>query len=323
MRKVGIEYPAARQVRFKDLGEPPALQPTQVLLVTRHSGITNGTERHALLGEHFWANAFPSVHGYQHVCTVEATGPEVRQFRTGDTVFYGQYVGHRGWHVVDVASAAASAYDTHLTIAIPDTVAPADCALLGVAGVAMRGARRARVAPGRRVWVAGLGLIGQFAAQSARALGAHVTVSDINPKRVELARQCGAHRAFDANAPGFWAALKEEGPYDCVIDCCGVQSLLMDVYEHQLLAYQGVVLLLAVRTETVFNWGMMHTKEASLEVSCHFSLDDLKVLLHFITHGIIRVTPLITHSVPIDDAIGIYEQLRDKPGDMLGVVFHW
>ncbi|HNT88509.1 MAG TPA: hypothetical protein PKL84_11655, partial [Candidatus Hydrogenedentes bacterium] len=80
---------------------------------------------------------------------------------------------------------------------------------------------------------------------------------------------------------------------------------------------------LAVRTETVFNWGMMHTKEASIEVSCHFSLDDLKVLLHFIGQGVMRVGPLITHNVPIDDAIGVYELLRDKPGDLLGVVFDW
>lgn len=323
MRKTGIEYPAAREIRFKDLGDPPALQPTQVLLVTRHSGITNGTERHALLGEHFWAGAFPSAHGYQHICTVEAVGAAVRQFKAGDTVFYGQYVGHRGWHVVDVGGGAAAAYDSHLTIQLPGSVAARDCALLGVAGVAMRGVRRARVAPGQRVWVAGLGLIGQFAAQSARALGAHVAVSDINAKRLELARQCGAHRALDANDPGFWAALKEGGPYDCIIDCCGVRSLLMDIYQHQLLAYKGVVLLLAVRTETVFNWGMMHTKEASIEVSCHFSLDDLKVLLHFISQGVIHVAPLITHNVPIDDAIGIYELLRDRPGEMLGVVFDW
>lgn len=323
MRTIGIEYPAPRQIQFKDLGNPPALKPTEVLLVTQHSGITNGTERHALLGEHFWEKAFPSMHGYQHICRVEAAGDAVKNFAPGDIVYYGQYVGHRGWHVVDVASALVTDYNSHLVIKLPDTVTHKHCSLLGVAGVAMRGVRRSRVAPAQRVWVAGLGLIGQFAAQSARAVGAHVTVSDVNPKRLELARQCGAHRALDASGPGNWDALKEGGPYDCIIDCCGVKSLLMDIYAHQLLAYRGVVSLLAVRTETVFNWGMMHTKEASIEVSCHYSLDDLKVLLHFIGQGIMQIAPLVTHNVSINDAIGVYELLRDKPGDLLGVVFDW
>ena len=54
MHDIGIQYPAARQVRFMELGNPPAPGPTQILIRTHCSGITNGTERHAILGEHGW-----------------------------------------------------------------------------------------------------------------------------------------------------------------------------------------------------------------------------------------------------------------------------
>lgn len=101
MRNQGIEYAARGQMRFCDLGESPALQPAEILLRTRYSGITNGTERHALLAEHFWS-AFSGRHGYQHVAEVEAVGEEVMEFHPSDCVFYSDYVGHRARNVVNV-----------------------------------------------------------------------------------------------------------------------------------------------------------------------------------------------------------------------------
>ena len=73
MRNTGIEYTARGQMAFCDLGEPPDLQPAEILIRTCYSGITNGTERHALMGEHIWGQ-FPGRHGYQHVGEVAAVG---------------------------------------------------------------------------------------------------------------------------------------------------------------------------------------------------------------------------------------------------------
>lgn len=39
--------------------------------------------------------------------------------------------------------------------------------------------------------------------------------------------------------------------------------------------------------------------------------------------GIMQTAPLVTHNVSINEAISVYEQLRDKPGEMLGVIFDW
>ena len=323
MRNTGIEYPARGQMRFFDLGPIPKLKPTEVLIRTHYSGITNGTERHSLLGEHGWAGRFPSRNGYQHVGRIEKAGSEVQQFQEGDWVFYGCYVGHRAWHVQDVVSADARANDSHLCLALPPDVDRKPCALLGVAGVAMRGVRRFRIAPARKVWVAGQGLIGHFAGQAARALGAHVTVSDIDDKRLEIAKTCGAHRVINARAAAAWPALEDGAPYDCIIDACGLDSFLLDVHVHGVLAHGGVVGVLAVHMETTFMWSMLHTSEGSIEVSCHFSLDDLEVLLRFIEQGVIRMGAVISHVVPIDDAPQIYETLRDRPADLLGVVFDW
>lgn len=323
MRTVGVEYSERGKAHLVELGPPPALKPSEILIATRYSGITNGTERHALVGEHFWEGNFPSRHGYQCVGQVAARGEAVERFDEGDWVFCGQYIGHRGWVVADIGADDGGSYRSHLVIKLPDGVSPEHAALLGVAGVAMRGVRRCRVRAGDRVWTPGLGPIGQFAAQAARLSGAHVTVSDLNEDRLERALACGAHRALDAGDAGFWQALKEGAPYKAVLECSGAPTLLTDMFPHFVLAHGAAVCMLAVRVETPFNWGMLHQTEASLEVSCHFSLEDLEVLLYFLAAGQLQVEPLITHRPSIDEAPEIYAALRDRPGDMLGVVFRW
>lgn len=316
MHNVGIEYPARGQAGFCQLGEPPAPGPGEVLLRTRLSALTNGTERHALLAEHLWS-VFPSRHGYQHVGEVAAVGPGVHDFVPGERVFFGHYVGHRAWHLVKTDA-------PHLCLKLPDDVDDEDAVLFGVAGVALRGARRCRVGLAQPVWVVGQGLIGQCAAQAARALGACVTVTDVDPRRLELARSLGAHRVLDARDPATPAQLQAAGPFHRILDCSGWEGLLPQVAAQRLLAPGGAIGLLAVRGQVCFPWNMLHgATEGSLEVSCHFSLDDLLVLLHFVRGGVIRTRPLITHRVPVARAPEIYATLRDHPAELLGVVFHW
>ncbi|MDQ1257687.1 MAG: Zinc-binding alcohol dehydrogenase [Candidatus Hydrogenedentes bacterium] len=323
MQNLKIEYPAAGQIRLAELGAPPDLTPTQIRIETRYSGMTNGTERHALLGEHGWKGAFPSVHGYQCVGQVAGIGDAVTAFKPGDWVFYGQYVGHRGWHVVDTAVNDATGYHSHLVMPLPSSGDYRPFALLGVAGVAMRGARRLRIGPADKVWVAGQGPIGHFAAQAARALGAHVTVTDVNTQRLAIAEACGAHRVLDARDGATWQTLEANGPYDRIVDACNLDSFLRDVQAHGLLAHHGAVGMLAVHSDVSFNWSMLHGTEASIEVSCHFSLDDLRVLLHFIEQNVVRLSPIVTRTVSIREAIPVYEILRDDPGQLMGVVFDW
>jgi 2-desacetyl-2-hydroxyethyl bacteriochlorophyllide A dehydrogenase len=324
MRNIGIEFAERGRTVIKELGPPPAPGPTQILIETVYSGITNGTERHALMAEHMWGQ-FPSCHGYQHVGKVVSAGEAVTQFYPGQWVFCGQYVGHRGWNLVEVGGGPlAGECKSHLILPLPDDLDRQECALFGVAGVALRGVRRFRVSPAANVWVCGQGLIGGFAAQAAKAYGAKVTVSDVNPDRLERAKAWQPHRVLDArNEEEMTWAIKEGAPYDCIIDGSGIRELPVTIWENQLLAHHGCIGLLAVRTDTTFHWSMLHGTEGSIEVSCHFTLDDLRVLVHLVRNGLVRIAPMISHRVSIDAGIGIYNALRDRPAELAGVVFNW
>jgi len=315
MRTTGIEFVGQGQAAFCELGEPPEPGLGQVLIETKYSGLTNGTERHALLGEHgYGGRSYPGRHGYQHVGEIAAVGPGVSEHGKGDWVFYGAYVGHCGWHVAD---------QSDLLIRLPEDVDRKHCALFGVAGVALRAVRRMGVSAGDNVWVVGQGPIGHFCGQAARAIGAEVTVTDVNEQRLEVAKQAGAHRALNAADEGYWPTLKDAGPYDYIFDCCSLESLFFDIFEHGLLAFGGTIGAMAVRDTATFPWPLLHGKQAKIEVSCHFQADDLRVLLHLCQRGAIKVEPMVTHVVPIDDALQIYTMLTNRSQNLLGVIFDW
>ncbi|MBM3494391.1 MAG: zinc-binding dehydrogenase [Armatimonadetes bacterium] len=315
MRLEAVEFAARGTAALVDLDNPPAPVGTQVLIGTEFTGVTNGTERHALLSEHgYGGGVFPSRHGYQHVGVVLAVGEAVRTLGVGDRVFCGDYVGHRGWHMAD---------ESGLLVKLTDDVDPRECALMGVAGVALRAVRRMRVAAGDRVWVAGQGPIGHFIAQGARAVGGHVTVTDMMPHRLDAADRAGAHVALNAADAGALTALKAGGPYNFIFDGCSAPRLLFDIFENGLLAHGGCIGMMAVRGEVAYPWSMLHGTEARIETSCHFSRDDLRVLLFLVRQGAVRMAPVISDVLPISDAPPLYERLAAGDPALLGVVFDW
>ena len=319
MGNIGIEFTARGAAGFCDLGPPPAPGPTEIVTYTRYSGVTNGTERHVLMNDSGHVR-YPFRFGYQHVSVVQEAGGEVEDFVAGDTVFIGNHGGHRPWHCIDLA---ASNERARLCVKLPADIEHEWCALLGITGVGMRHSRRIRIGPGQQVWVAGLGPAGQAVAQAARAFGAYVTVTDVNPRRLDIAQKLGAHRVINVATPDGPALLKQGGPYDRIVDACGVPSFFLDIHRERLLARHGVIGALAVRQEATFYHGMIHSLSASIESSSHFTVEDLELLLHFVRLGTIRIEPIVSHRLSVTEAPGIYDIMRDSPGDLLGVIFDW
>ena len=87
---------------------------------------------------------------------------------------------------------------------VPDRTGDDAAALLEPLSVGLWACRRGGVGAGSRVLVTGAGPVGLVAMQAALALGAaSVTVTDVNPHRLALARELGATEALDVDAhPG-------------------------------------------------------------------------------------------------------------------------
>src|SRR5205807_9890783 len=88
--------------------------------------------------------------------------------------------------------------------------------------------------PGSIVFVAGCGPIGCFAVGIARAAGAaQVIASDVNPKRLALARNMGAHLVIDAAQQDVVRMVREatgDDGADVVCEMSGVPSALHQAF---------------------------------------------------------------------------------------------
>ncbi len=199
----------------------PTFGPDQVLVATRYTVISVGTEG-ATIGKTFpelvkqtlqdpWMRnavknlvfgASPQaiknivwdeitlmrVIGYSGSGLVLEVGKNVNGIQPGDRVAFAAQ-GH----------AEIVAPSCNLTIPIPGAVSLEDAAFVTLGGIAMQGVRRAEIKLGERVAVIGLGLVGQLVAQLVNTAGGHVIGIDVNQKRLDELRVLVPH-AMEVNA---------------------------------------------------------------------------------------------------------------------------
>jgi NADPH:quinone reductase-like Zn-dependent oxidoreductase len=163
-----------------------------------------------LLSRGFKATAV--VIGTDFAGTVEAVGKSVTEFKPGDEVFGGKDRSTFAEYVSIPATGAVAAKPANVTFE--------QAAAVPVAAVTALQALRdhGRVRRGQRVLINGAsGGVGTFAAQIAKAFGAHVTAV-CSPRNVETARALGADRVIDYTREDF---TRSGESYDLMIDVAG------------------------------------------------------------------------------------------------------
>jgi L-iditol 2-dehydrogenase len=116
---------------------------------------------------------------------------------------------------VDGAFAEYVTIHEDFAFGLPDSLSDEEGALMEPLSVGVWACRKAGVSAGDRVLVTGAGPIGQLAMQCAVAFGAtEVTVSDVNPHRLELARRTGATQTV---TPGD----DLDDDFDALLECSG------------------------------------------------------------------------------------------------------
>jgi propanol-preferring alcohol dehydrogenase len=161
-------------------------------------------------------STFPLILGHEGVGIVVARGPgcslvaegarvglpwmhdtcgHCRECLTGHESFCGEHRGH-GFSVNGGFAEYAVVKEAY-TAVIPAAISSADAAPLLCAGVtAYGGLNKADLAPGKTCAIFGIGGLGQYGIQIAKAAGAKVVAIDANPAKLEIARRMGADHAF-------------------------------------------------------------------------------------------------------------------------------
>ena len=183
----------------------------------------------------------PHVLGHESAGRVVAAGDRVTKHAVGDRVALepglpcgrcrecrsGRYnlcraVAFFGSPPVDGAFTRYVAQHEDFAHPLPDDLSDEAGALMEPLSVALWACEKAGVAAGDRVLVTGAGPIGLLTVQAARARGAtEVVITDVNERRLALARATGATRTLHAGE-----ALDVEA--DALIECSGHPQALRD-----------------------------------------------------------------------------------------------
>lgn len=295
-----------------DWPEPEGPAGHEVKTRTLYSGVTNGTERNDMTGGNYATPdaRLPSGWGYQNVGEVIEVGPDVEHLKVGDVLYMS--ADHMEYVVIP---------EDGLLMKLPKDVDHTHAALFGMASVAMRSCRNAEQRIGERVLIVGQGCIGQFAAQIAQAMGARVSVCDVDTRRLALALEIGAAEAiYDTSGDG-WDTHIEDGEFDAVIDLAGVPD--MEDRLIKAVCHKGRVIFVAGRFKVNYTFNLGQGKEITLKQNSHFDNSDLAELCRLVSRGLVHIDPVIQDIVPISEAKRLYDTLRDAPGALMGSVFEW
>jgi 2-desacetyl-2-hydroxyethyl bacteriochlorophyllide A dehydrogenase len=225
-------------IEIRDVPDP-APGPTDVVVRPAAVGIC-GTDLHIMDGE--FAPAFPIVPGHEFAGEIVAVGSAVTGYSAGDQVAVDPslYCGYcyyckraRGnqcenWGAIGVTVSGGAAEFVAAPMAnlfrLPTHLTARDAALIEPLSCAVRGFDVLPRTLADNYLIYGSGTMGLMMLELAKRAGAaSVSMVDLNPERLETAKQLGCSAAVanadELDAPRGW---------DVVIDCTGAEPAIRD-----------------------------------------------------------------------------------------------
>ena len=318
---VGVGEAAFERV---DVGDPG---PGQVQVRTRLSTISAGTEGWILHDRFTWApTRYPCVPGYQRVGTVEAVGPGVSGWSVGDRVMATRSDWSRPLEARSGAHAAVGNTLASELFALPAGVGEINASGLVVAQVGYNAASRARFEPGDPVVVYGDGLIGQCAAQAARARGARVILVGHRAERLELAAAHSADAVVNGHEREVVEAVRRATGSEhvtAVLDSVQTEEAQRQ-YTPLLARAEGQIVYCGFTPGTVWaDMALLQQRELTAHFVSGWTRPRMEATLDLMARGQLSLEPLVTHLVPASRAPEMYRMIAAKAEPFLGITLDW
>jgi alcohol dehydrogenase, propanol-preferring len=192
-------------------------------------------------------------------------------------------------------------------VKIPEKLPSDQAAPLFCAGVTVyRALKQAKIAPGERLAVIGIGGLGHLAVQIGREMAAQVTAIDISEEKLELARACGAAETLNSSAKDAAKELRNKGGFHAAI----VTSAAKAAYDlaFNCLRPTGNLLVVGLPAENIcFPPIMMAAREVRIRATAVGTRQDLREVLAMAAAGKVRCR-IATR--PLEEANDVLNQLR-------------
>jgi 2-desacetyl-2-hydroxyethyl bacteriochlorophyllide A dehydrogenase len=314
--------------------EPRPVKEWDIKIEVERTAISVGTESYVLSQAKRSANYIPGygpvgriVEAGHRAADIFAVGERVSCF-AADAPASGERNdcgGHQSPAVMNVNPAERDLLGANsYCVKVPEALSSEHAAFGGIAAVASMGATMPAPEPGDTALVLGQGVIGVFAMQHLRLLGAEVAVADLRKQRLAVAEACGADHIIDATETDTAEALRaiwSDGA-DIVIDTTGSYRVI-----------EAAVPAVRRRGRFVF-LGWCKGADFALEkfhgqhvFSAYFpwTLEGPRVQhsWRMMLQGGINVEPVITHRMKVEEAPEAFRMIYEEPEEYVGIVLDW
>ncbi len=329
MRAGKIEAPGRAEFSGAPIPQPG---PDDVLIRVHVAGIC-GTDIHILKGE--YEAQYPLIPGHEFSGVVAATGERVTRFRVGDRVTADPNIPcnrcpacqRNEPNQCETLAAVGVTRDGAFAdyVAVPEgnvfaigEMSFAAAALVEPLACVAWGMERIRIAPGTSALILGAGPMGCLLTQAIRCWGASkVVVSDVVPHRLALAAELGASEtvlADDHQAKRLRAI--EPAGFGLVVDATGIPQVLEAAFDF--LRPRGTLWVFGVTPrESRISFAPYEVFRKDLTVIGSFAVNrTFQQSIAMIAGGMVRVEPLISHTLPLEDFARGFELAQTDPNRM-------
>ena len=185
---------------------------------------------------------------------------------------------------------------------VADGLTPEEAAMAEPLAVCLHAIKQAGDIFGKKVLIIGSGPIGTLGVLSARRAGAEeILVTDISDKALEFSNLVGADKVINTskNYPQIEKFQVGKGYFDLAIECSGSASGINDAIK--CLKPKGTLIQLGLGGDILMPLVSVTTKELNIKGSFRFH-SEFELAVKMMKKKLIDVKPLITHSIPFQNA---------------------
>ncbi|QPF81950.1 L-idonate 5-dehydrogenase [Bradyrhizobium genosp. L] len=202
--------------------------------------------------------------------------------------------------------------DASQAIPIADRLSFAEAAMAEPFAVCLHAGHQAGSLLGKRVLVTGCGPIGALMVVVARYGGAsEIVATDIAEPPLAMARRLGATHAINSATDG--TALEPykigKGTFDVLFEASGNQAALRGALD--LLRPGAVIVQVGLGGEVTLPINTVVAKELQLRGTFRFD-PEFELALRLMGEGLVDLTPLVTASIPFEQAVDAFELASDR-----------
>lgn len=300
---------------IKELQPLPAVKEHEVKICVTYGGIC-GSDLRVYKGQIAYAQ-YPIRPGHEVLGTIIEAGACVEhKAGTKVAVFPNTYCGECEFCIggktnickqkkpfgvsMDGVFAQEIIVDAKYAVPIPAGMPDERAVLVEPFAVTVHALKKAKISKGTSVVIVGCGTEGLLAIALSLSMGAVVTVIDVNPVKLDIAKSFGPVQTMQPQE------VTEDTMFDVVIEAAGVKAAIEQAV--QMVKPGGAMIALGITSEEV-NWVPIHVvrNEISILGTIIYTQQDFEDAINWLSDPAFNVEPVISKIVPFVEFQSAYD----------------